>query len=237
MEIREIKDKNIWEDFLFGCKDRTFLQSFGWGEFQERMGNKIWRLGTYRDDKLISVTLVVKITARRGAFLLIQHGLGISEVLLNKLKEIAKKENCSFIRMAPLLARNEENKKMFQDLGFKEAPMHANAYEATWKLDITPSEDEILKNMRKTTRYLIRQAQKNNEIEISQSQKMEDVDFFDNLVREVAKTQHFVPFPAEYAKNEFLVLNKKNEISLFFGRYKGKIVAGALVVFWSNIGN
>jgi len=38
--------------------------------------------------------------------------------------------------------------------------MHANAYEATWKLDITPSEEELLKGMRKTTRYLIRQVQK-----------------------------------------------------------------------------
>jgi len=235
-KIREIKDNNIWDDFLSGFKDRTFLQSFSWGEFQERMGNKIWRLGTYYDDKLISVTLVVKITAKRGAFLLIQHGLGMSEVLLKELKGIARKENCSFIRIAPLLARNEENKKMFQDLGFREAPMHANAYEATWKLDITPSEDEILKNMRKTTRYLIRQAQKNDEIEIFQSQKIEDVDFFDNLVRKVAKTQHFVPFPAEYAKNEFSVFDKDNQISLFLGKYRGEIVAGAFVVFWSNIG-
>jgi len=38
--------------------------------------------------------------------------------------------------------------------------MHANAYEATWKLDIRPTEEELLKQMRKTTRYLIRQAEK-----------------------------------------------------------------------------
>ena len=255
MTITEIKEKSVWEDFLSKCEEKTFLQSWNWGEFQERMGNKIWRIGLYNDGYdgyPISIILAVKIKAKRGAYLLVQHGpiiqnsnlriqnynskFKIFETITNKLKEIAKTEHCSLIRIASLFERNEENKKMFRNLGFREAPMHANAYEATWKLDITPSEEELLKNMRKSTRYLIHQAQKNNGIEIFQSQKKEDVDFFDNLLREVAKTQHFVPFSTEYAKNEFSVFNKDNQISLFLGKYQGKIVAGAFVVFWSNIG-
>ena len=69
-----------------------------------------------------------------------------------------------FIRVAPLLERNNENSALFKKFGFIIAPMHASAYEATWKLDITPSEEDLLKGMRKTTRYLIRQAQKNTDI-------------------------------------------------------------------------
>ena len=141
MEIREITNKEEWEGFLTQCEERTFLQSWHWGEFQKKMGNKIWRLGEY--------VLAVKIMSKRGTFLLVQHNVGISEILLNELKKIAKEERCDFIRMAPLLERNEENIKIFKNLGFRESPMHANAYEATWKLDITPSEDELLKNMRK----------------------------------------------------------------------------------------
>jgi hypothetical protein len=44
-KIEEIKDKKIWEEFLEKCEEKTFLQSFNWGEFQKMMGNKIWRLG------------------------------------------------------------------------------------------------------------------------------------------------------------------------------------------------
>ncbi len=237
IEIKEIANKEIWENFLLGCEEKTFLQSWNWGELQRMMGNKIWRIGVYDESEgLVSAVLAVKIKAKRGTFLLAQHSIGMSEILLNKLKEIAKKENCSFIRIAPLLLRNEENKKLFQGLGFRESPMHANAYEATWKLDIRPSEQELLMNMRKTTRYLIRQGLKNPEIEIIKSDKIEDVGFYNKLNQEVAKHQRFVPFSFEFVKNEFDVFTKNNQALLFFGKYQEEIIASALVIFWSGIG-
>lgn len=236
MEIREIENKEIWDNFLADCQEKTFLQSWHWGEFQKIMGNKIWRLGVYENDRLTGLVLAVKIVAKRGSYLLVQHCLGISEILLNKLKEIAKEENCSFIRMAPLLERNKENKKLFRDLGFRDSPMHANAYESTWKLDITPTEEELLKNMRKTTRYLIRQAQKDANIQTFRRWSISDVDIFYQIHKEVVKVQKFVPFSLEYLKNEFSVFLSDDQVSLFFGKYKDEIVAGAYIIFWSNIG-
>jgi lipid II:glycine glycyltransferase (peptidoglycan interpeptide bridge formation enzyme) len=237
MEVKKVNDKNIWEDFFRRQKEKTFLQSWNWGEFQQRMGNKIWRLGVFNDEGgLASVCLVVKVEAKRGKFLLIQHGLGISEVLLNKLKEIAREEDCSFIRIAPLLERTEENVKLFRNLGFREAPMHANAYEATWKLDLTPSEDDLLMNLRKTTRYLIRQTLKNQDVVVEKSEKLDDVRIYQELNREIAKRQRFVPFSSEYIKNEFEVFSPDGQVLLFSGKYKGEIAAAALIVFWSGIG-
>lgn len=236
MEVKEIKERTTWEDFLLNCRERTFLQSWSWGEFQQKMGNKIWRLGIFDNNKLVGVALAAKIVARRGTFLLAQHTTSLSEVLLNKLKEIAQNEGCSFIRIAPLLERNKENKKLFRDLGFKEAPMHANAYEATWKLDILPSEEELLKNMRKTTRYLIHQAEKNSDLVIIKSDKLEDVGIYQKLNLAVAQYQKFAPFSITFVKNEFEIFAKDGESLLFFGKYKGEVVAAALVVFWAGIG-
>jgi len=235
MEIKEINDKNIWENFLAQCQEKTFLQSWNWGEFQKIMGNKIWRLGVYDNQRLLSVVLVVKIEAKRGRFLLIQHG-PISKKLFEELKKIAKNEKCDFIRVAPLLEKNDENKKSLKDLGFRESPMHASAYEATWKLDITPSEEELLKNMRKTTRYLIRQAQKNPEIEIVKSDKIEDAELYQKLNEKVSKYQRFTPFSFDFVKNEFEVFAKDNQALLFFGKYKGEIISSALIIFWQGIG-
>ena len=220
-----------------GCEEKTFLQSWNWGEFQQRRGNKIWRLGVYnKHGELSSVALAVRVEAKRGTFLLVQHGIGISEILLNKLKEIAKEEDCSFIRISSLLPKDEKSKKLSRDLGFNESPMHANAYEASWKLDISPSEEELLTKMRKTTRYLIRQAMKNPDIEIIKSDQPGDVKLYDKLNQEVAKRQKFVPFSFEFVKNEFEIFTKDNQALLFFGKYQGKIVASAIVIFWSGIG-
>jgi len=238
MAIKEIKDKSVWEDFLSGCQEKTFLQSWNWGNFQERVGHKIWRLGVYSEQGLTSIALVVKIAAKRGTFLLIQHAL-VGEglpVLLKELKNIAKTEEASFIRIAPLFLKTKENEKLFRSLGFREAPMHASAYEATWKLDLAPSEEELLKDMRKTTRYLIRQALKNPDIEIVKSDRIEDVAIFDKLNQQVAKHQQFVPFSFEFIKNEFDIFSKDNQALMFFGKYQGEIVAAALIIFWSGIG-
>jgi lipid II:glycine glycyltransferase (peptidoglycan interpeptide bridge formation enzyme) len=211
------------------------------------MGNKIWRLGIYHKGELLSVCLTALVEAKRGRFLLIQHGPSIKEVnterkreilkaLLKELKNKRREGKADFVRMAPLLERNEENARIFKDLGFKESPMHASAYEATWKLDITLPEEELLKNMRKTTRYLIRQAQKDTNIETFRRWSISDVDIFYRIHQEVVRAQRFTPFSLEYLKNEFSTFLPDNQISLFFGEYKGQIVAAAFVVFWSDIG-
>ncbi len=252
MEIKEIQKKDIWENFLSGCQEKTFLSSWNWGEFQIKVGNKIWRLGIYdkeqitnNSEQLIAVVLVSKITARRGTFLLIQHGPNIKnsnskneilKMLLEKLKQIAREEKADFIRIAPLLERNGENIEIFKKLGFREAPMHANAYEATWKLDITPAEEELLGKMRKTTRYLIRQAMKNQDITVEKSGEPDGIEAYQKLNREVAKRQRFVPFSSEYINNEFEVFTKDGEILLFLGKYRNELASAALVVFWSGVG-
>jgi len=246
MFIKEIDKKETWEHFLSGCGEKTFLQSWNWGEFNKMMGSKILRLGVYDGDDLVSVALTVLTRARRGTFLLVPHGPNIKfknkeqklktlEVLLNKLKETGKGERADFIRINPIWERNEENDDIFSKLGFKKAPIHMHP-EASWKLDIKPSEEELLMQMRKTTRYLIRQAQKNKDLEIFHSQKLEDLEVFNKIYQEVVKEHRFIPFSSNYLKNEFLAFKPDNQISLFFGKYKGNIIASAFIIFWSNIG-
>jgi len=255
---QEIKNKEAWEEFLSRCEEKTFLQSWNWGEFWQKMGNKIWRLGIFEKmgGDLTSATLAVKVAAKRGTFLLVQHApimenpkseirnpkqiqnskLEIINTILTELERIAKEEGCNFIRVAPLLERNEENKKLFQNLGLRESPMHASAYEATWKLDITKPEDELLADMRKTTRYLIRQAEKNPNITIEKSVNLSDIGIYQKLNKEVARRQNFVPFSDQYIRNEFEVFTRDGQALWLFGKYKGEVTAGALVIFWSGVG-
>src|SRR3989338_6991580 len=135
MEIREIQSKGEWEGFLEGCKDKTFLQSWGWGEFQEMMREKIWRLGVFEGRDLIAVALVVKVKAKRGTFLLVPHGpvttnpkseirnpkqiqnskSQIFKTLIEKLRELAQQEDAGFIRINPIWSRNSENISLFKD--------------------------------------------------------------------------------------------------------------------------
>ena len=256
MEIRKIENKNLWENFLLECEEKTFLQSWNWGEFQKKMGNKIWRLGIY--DKMsnvksqmsnpIAIALVIKIEAKRGRFLFVPHGpvvknpksqiLNPKSQILNKfleeLRKIAKQEQCSFIRIAPIWERVKESEEIFKDLGFRPAPMHTHP-EVTWELNLEEPEESLLMNMRKTTRYLIKQGLKNETLQVEKSQDPNDIKIFNELYQKTALKHHFVPFSLSYLKNEFLSFLPDNQISLFFAKYKEKILASAIIIFWQKI--
>mgnify|MGYP001574950992 CR=1 FL=1 len=255
MTIQEIFNKNIWEGFLAGCRDKTFLQSWAWGEFQEMMREKIWRFGIFHEKDLVAVALVVKVKAKRGTFLLVPHGpvtqnpkseirnpkqiqnsnFQILQTLLEKLKEIAKEEHASFIRINPIWSRNPENISLFKSVGFRDAPIQMHP-EASWKLNITPPSSELLLDMRKTTRYLIRQASQNPDVTVFQSNNLEDVRVFSAMHEKVSKRQAFIPFSLEYLEKEFSVFQKDKASSIFFAKYKDEVAGACFVVFWSGIG-
>ncbi len=245
MEIKEVTNKNIWEDFLAACQEKTFLQSWNWGEFQEKMRGKIWRFGIFENEKIIAVSLVVKVMARRGTFLLLPHGpiirdqstdcAKILEVFLKKLKEITKQEHCDFIRINPIWRRNQKNNSIFHSLKFRPAPIQMHP-EASWKLEILPSEEALLANMRKTTRYLIRQALKNSDILVEKSADIKDMEIFSKMHEKVSRRQSFVPFSLDYLKKEFATFQQDDQIIIFFGKYKNQLAAASFVVFWSGIG-
>ena len=200
MQIKEITDKEIWEAFLSKQEEKTFFQSWNWGEFRRAVGEKIWRLGVYDNEELVAAALVSKKMAKRGTYLEVSHGpVGATRkekvfaVLLKELQKLARGEQASFIRMNPLWERSEENISLFRNLGFRQAPTYAS-YESSWKLGITPAEDDLMKNMRKTTRYIIRQAEKNENILIRQSLEEKDREQFHFLSRAVGERQKFTPF-------------------------------------------
>ena len=142
--------KEIWDKRLSELQPHTFLQSWEWGEFQEKLGCKIWRL--------LDPILVIKIVARRGTYLLVPHMIvPFTEEILGKLKTIAVHERCDFIRVCPLIENTEENRSKFKRFKFRNAPIHVHT-ELSWVLDIAPNEEDLLQNMRKTTRYSIRKA-------------------------------------------------------------------------------
>jgi len=242
--IREINNKQEWEEFLIKCEEKTFLHSWNWGEFNKTTKKKIWRVGVYDNNELLTVCLVVKINARRGTYLLVEHGpitkckaqnekRKVLGELLCHFKNVAIEEKASFIRTCPIWERNKENTKLFKDLGFRKAIMHEHP-EQSWILSLGKTEDELLTEMRKTTRYLIRQALKNPEIEIIKSKDIKNVEVFNKIYQATVERQNFSPFSLGYLENEFSSFLKDNQILVLLGKYKNEVVAGAMIIFWQN---
>jgi len=241
MEIKRIETKEKWDEFIEEISAHTFLQSWEWRLAQEMMGNKIFNLGIFDGDKIIGVAFVYVIRAKRGSFLFCPHGPLISKNwensfsdLLKYLRELAKKEKVDFIRISPLDKKSDDKIALFRRLGFRKAPIHMHP-ELSWLLDLQLSEEELLKNMKKRTRYSINKAQKDG-VEIISSTDSKDIEDFYKIYIETAKRQIFVPFSKDYVKKEFEIFNKQGKIMLFFAKYKGEIITTAMIIYSNGSG-
>lgn len=240
IEILPITSKSLWEEFIEARKSHSFLHSWEWGEFNERLGLKIWRLGVFEGPVLRAIALIVKVRARRGSFFLLPHGplLDFSrpeylESLFKYLKELSAGEKVLFIRFCPLLEKSEENTNVFRRLGFRNSPIHTTP-ERVWILDLTKSEADILAGMRKQTRYSIKKAERDG-VEIVMSKVVQDVNAFYSLYEATVERQHFIPFSREYIRKELEVFGKNDKALFFFAKYKNENVSSALIIF-SNAG-
>ncbi len=184
--------------------EANFLQTSSWGKVYEIDGEKVFYLGLYDNDDLHGTAVVIVKNAKRGRYLEIPGGPILDwdhepryvKEFMNQIAEVAKTENCVFVRMRPNISDTDEHRKIAQSCGLKQAPMHLHA-EHTVMLDLRYTEDELLKDMRRQTRYEVRRAQKLGITVTFDTSKHAFAEFYD-LQLETAKRQNFIPSSREF---------------------------------------
>ncbi len=238
--FKSIEDQTIWDNFLYQQPVDTFLHTWEWGEFNRKInsrpGEKIFRIGVYESDMLVGVILLLKIVAKRGSYVFCPHGpitsktdTELLQAIIEHCVTLAKGEKVDFLRFSPLLSDTKEHRDLFAKAGFRDAPIHAHP-ELAWMLDITPSSDELLKQMRKTSRHAIRKAEKDGVI-VRESTSKTDLAKFHGLYTETVERQNFTPFSLEYLEQELDTFLQTDRMRIFIAEYKGEPVASSMVVF------
>lgn len=237
MDIKIVEDKNEWEEFLTRHPEANFLQSWNWGEFHKALGKKIHRIGFFEDGKLISLMLCIVEDAKRGRYMTVPAGPIIDwknkiavELFVNKIKKIANEEKCVFVRVRPQLISDDFSKKLFSRYKFINAPTHLHA-ELTTQLDITKSEDELMSQMRKATRYEIRKAI-SQDLTVTKSVDPSSIKKFYELQLVTAKRQKFVPFSYKFLYEQFKIFVESGNAILYSAKFKNKLLAQAFIIFY-----
>ncbi len=239
IKVAEITDKKMWEEFVLSFPDANFLQSYNWGQFHQNLGKTIIRSGFYDGNKLKGVMLAIVERAKRATYLTIPGGPLIDwtdkdfvTTFRESVEKFARENNCSFVRVRPQILESKENANLFSKMGFKNAPMHLHA-ELTRQLDLTKSEEKLLSEMRKTTRYEIKQAQKLG-IKITSSVNPDDLGEFYQLQKETALRQGFVEFDKKFLTEQFKVFAKDEQAVLYTAYLEKKKLAQAFIIFYGN---
>lgn len=237
--IETIINKEVWEDFILSQKPYSFLQSWAWGETNENVGAKIFRIGFKKDNKLVGVCLLIKENAKRGPHLVVPGGPIIDwddnelvSLFTNSIKDLASKEKVWFIRVRPEIRDSADSQKLFKNLGFVLAPMHLHA-ENTWILDISKPEQNLLAEMRKSTRYLIKKSLNADlKLEISKDPKSASILF--DLQKETAKRHKFVGFSQKLFESEIESFVEDDNAAVFICRKDKTVLAAAIIIFYGD---
>jgi len=151
-----------------------------------------------------------------------------SKIPFKKIDEIAKKEGAFFVKLETnslvgdekILAELKSNKFQLDSWGLQPTK--------TIVIDLAPSEEVLLKNMEKDTRYSIRRSTREGVV----VEKSQDIDKFLKLHKETSKRKGFWTSERESkllweslpSDNKAILLAKKN----------GEILAGAFLMFYDN---
>ncbi len=238
--FKEIITRQQWEAFIQTQPQANFLQSYDWGVFHQSLGKKVFFLGVYEKGHQIGACLTIKEIAKRGTALFIYGGPLICwqtdylNSLFDYLVILAKKEGCSFIRFRPAVLNSVENLIVLAKSShlIKRAPMYLTC-ELTTQLDLTLSLDQLLKNMRKNTRRIIKNQDKFG-IRMVKSPQLSSFNKFFQFHLDLAKRQKFVPFKYQFLKKEFEAFQKDNQVLLIESWHDQKLIASAFVIFYNQ---
>ncbi len=237
--VKPITSKNTWEKFLVSRPEANFLQSWNWGEFHHRLDKTVIRLGFFQGQTLKGVMLAIVEKAKRATYLTVPGGPLINwedqdmvAAFVQNLKPLAVSRNCSFVRVRPQILDTPENRRRFHSLGFRPAPMHLHA-ELTHQLDLALTEDQLLSQMRKTTRYEIRRAQKLG-IKVTTSRNPQDIKDFYQLQHQTAVRQNFVEFNRDFLYHQFSTFVTHNQAILYTAKLNHQLLAQAFIIFYGQ---
>ncbi len=220
MEIVEIKNQKDWKD------GSQFLQSWQWGDFQQKLGRKIWRWAIKKEGKTIIQTLIIKrqlpldlsyLYCPRGPFFQDDYNKEASELLMIRIKSIAKKEKAIFFRLEPL----KEVGMVSPNLQVDSIQPHQTAL-----LDLTVSGDEISKKMHSKTRYNIRLAKRKGVV----IQESKDIESFWSLLKQTTQREKFKSHIFSYYKK----LLDCPFTKLYLAKYKDRILSAHLIIFFNK---
>lgn len=191
------------------------MQSWEWGEFRKNLGTKVLRFGLYKNNQL---NTAFQITFHKLPFInkyvgYLPKGPFPDYELAQALKKIGRENNCILIKVEP----NIENHNQVIDKSFTKSP---KPYFTNFNflLDLTPTEETLLKNMSSKTRYNIKVAQKHG-VTVEQRSDDQALEIYLKLHFDTTRRQGFKSHTLYYHKLVFKLLKEKGAARILIAFY------------------
>ncbi len=228
-----------WDEFVANHPHGSILQTTNWARLKNRFGWTSHRVWLRKDGELVAGAQILYRSAAVGLVKMayIPHGPLVDwddeeqvAVLLNQIDHSVYERGASILKMEPLLWQSEamsakwqaicEQHNLLPDTDTIQPPN-------TILVDLRPSPDEILANMKQKTRYNIRLAAK-KDVAVRQG-SLDDIPAFNKLMRQTGERDEFGVHTPMYYHAAFEIFEPNNQVALFLAEYGGRPLAGVMV--------
>src|SRR3989344_2630695 len=225
MDLRSITEKQKSE---YNNLVTHVIQSWEWGDARKALGIPVLRYGLYQIKKLEKV---FQLTLHKIPFInkyvgYIPKGSYPDKELINALKKIGRENNCAFIKIEPNIEISNSKYQIPNSFIKSPKPLFTKY---NFVLDITKSEEELLKNMHPKTRYNIKVAQKHG-VKILESTEDKDFEIYLKLYFETTKRQGYHGHNKEYHHKIWTTLKDAGMAKLLIAYFKGEPLAAWMLL-------
>ena len=235
-------DEQKYEDFVKNHPKSHFLQSYTWGQFEAKVMDRTpYYVGLVDEqDHLVAATLLLQkklplgycyFYAPRGYVIDFKNNTLLTE-FTKELKKFAKKKKALFIKIDPdiklhtldpdgkVLDEEENNYEVVENLkklGYRHFGYNKNFENSepryTFRLDLTPSIEEINEHFHPTTKKIIKRGNPFH-LKLEKNEKAKIEDFYLTMM-ETAKREQVLYHDQNYYEAFYQTLHEKNESDLY----------------------
>lgn len=231
-----VKEVGVLERKKFSDLAAHPLQSWEWGEFREKTGVVVSRLGRYEREKLVETAQITWHRIPKLPFFVGYWPKGVipSGEMLMAAKEEAKRRRAIMVTIEPNVLLKDGGKKMEELKKFGLGLGRALFTKWSFWLDLTKSEDELLKEMKPRTRYNVRYAERKG-VKVVEDNSEKAFGEYWRLTEETMRRQGFYAHTKKYHQQMFEVLGESGMAHLFRAVYKGETLTTWIVFVLNGV--
>lgn len=208
------------------------MQSWEWGEARKKTGISVIKIGEFDNENLVNIFQITihPIPHTPLAVGYLPRSIFPSKEVITYLEQFGREHNLVFIKIEPYVEKNAtlDSKRLSANLVTSSHPLFP---EWTQMLDISKSEETLLKEMKSKTRYNIRLAEKKG-VTVKEESTNEGFEKFIQLYFETTERQKYYGHTKQY-HNIIWDQLKNGTAHILIAYYEGKPLS-AYELFYFN---
>jgi lipid II:glycine glycyltransferase (peptidoglycan interpeptide bridge formation enzyme) len=236
-----IRPMDLTERAAYDSVIRHPLQTWAWGDFRRKTGVEVERYGLFEGAKLVgglqvSFHPIPHTPYTVGYF---PKGEMPDQEQLHALKDLGLRKKAIFIKLEPNVAAPAGEPNAYQSiisfLAKNDAvPGRPLFTKYTYVLDLQPTEQKLMEQMKPKTRYNLHLAEKKG-VEIVQDDTDAGLESYLEILKQTTARQGFYAHGPEYFKKMWETLKPTGMMHIFRAVYQGKTLVSWIVFVHNNV--